>query len=203
MRTETISDALCGEPAAGWPSEPCGFGRLLMHQQCWCWGQDIRSTEGNLLVSRGFERSRPMERTMGSTRYALRLPDATVWLWGFGIVYEDRPGGAIYLNRFSFRPTYSERPFGGENVWSPAEVMGFSAPRSFSALDAAAMLTESLLLWIASYEDDILLCPGVSYRRATLWNWHEPSILPESAPAEWRNLARIADRIVGVNDRHA
>jgi hypothetical protein len=57
-------------------------------------------------------------------------------------------------------------------------------------------LTQSLLLWIASYEEDILRYPGLFYRRKALQDWHEPAILPERVPEEWRDLAQAAEGIV-------
>ena len=183
-------------PLSTWPADPWKMGQLLMHQQCWCWGQDIRSVAGNVLLSNGFQRSRPPDRSLGSTRYALRLPTAALWLWGFGVVYEDRAYGAIYLNRYSFRPAYSERPFRENDMWNPQQVADSFTPSPLSARDAAAVLTGSLLLWIASYEEGILQCAGLSYRRATLLNWHEPAILPECVPAEWKALARSVEWIV-------
>lgn len=184
-------------PSAGWPVEPCAFGQLRMHQQFWCWGQDSRCDAGNLLVSSGFERSRPPDRSMGSTCYILRLPPAgRLWLWGFGVVYEECRCGAIYLNRYSFRPVYSAQPFNKGGVWRPEQVVKFFAPESAAKSRSATTLTRSLLVWIASYEEGVLRGQGLSYRRATLAKWHEPSILPERVPEEWRKLARCAGQIV-------
>jgi hypothetical protein len=179
-----------------WPDEARDLGCLLMHQQCWCWGQDIRCPDGNLLLSYGFERSRPEHRSAGSSRYTLRLPSATVRLWGFGVVYEQGGVGAVYLNRYGFRPAYSALSFDEHTVWKPDDVIGFSLPESLNAVRAATALANSLLLWIAAYEEHVLRFPGLTYRRETLRNWHEPAILPQRVPEEWRNLARRAGQVV-------
>lgn len=60
-------------------------GAELMHQQCWCWGQDVRRPEGNLLLENGFERTRAPEDVSGSFRYWLERNGTRLALWGFGV----------------------------------------------------------------------------------------------------------------------
>jgi hypothetical protein len=43
-----------------------------MNARWWCWGQDIRRPEGNLLLASGFERHRPPPDVAGNRRYVLR-----------------------------------------------------------------------------------------------------------------------------------
>ena len=45
------------------------IGTTLLDQQLWCWGQDIRRTEGNALLAYGFTKHRPLEGKHGSTAY--------------------------------------------------------------------------------------------------------------------------------------
>lgn len=48
-------------------------GAELMHQQCCCWGQNVRRPEGTLLIEYGFQRSSSPEGISGSSRYWLEL----------------------------------------------------------------------------------------------------------------------------------
>ncbi len=64
-------------------------GTVLLNQQIWCWGQDIRHREGNLLLAYGFRRHRPPANTHGSSCYELQVNEQTaIRLWGFGFFYE-------------------------------------------------------------------------------------------------------------------
>ena len=48
-------------------------GEAVLHQQCWCWGQDIRRVAGNLLLDNGFDKHRPLDGKEGSSAYRLNL----------------------------------------------------------------------------------------------------------------------------------
>lgn len=62
------------------------------------WGQDVRSSSGNLLVQHGFCRWSEPERHKGSSRYRLNWRDRVVELHGFcaGLYGGGRPG-FIYI----------------------------------------------------------------------------------------------------------
>ena len=73
-------------------------GAALLEQQMWCWGQDIRCPEENLLLRYGFTRVRSPEGISGSS--ASMLPqddDHTMTLWGFGLFYAQRSIGGIFI----------------------------------------------------------------------------------------------------------
>ena len=83
-------------------------GAALLHQQCWCWGFDVRRQVGNeranLLLELGFERVAAPDGVHGATTYRLRQNDgSTVTLWGFGFCFGDEAGG-VFVSRFSFWP---------------------------------------------------------------------------------------------------
>ncbi|HVF09872.1 MAG TPA: hypothetical protein VNA16_03670 [Abditibacteriaceae bacterium] len=75
QNSRTSDDLLSGRARA--------LGKRLLAQQCWCWGQDVRYVEGNLLLRYGFERRRAPQWQSGATTYLLRhLPDRVIALWG-------------------------------------------------------------------------------------------------------------------------
>ena len=55
-------------------------GKLLLDQQCWCWGQDIRHPEGNLLLTHGFVRERH-DTEKDLSRYTLLPPAPSSQSW--------------------------------------------------------------------------------------------------------------------------
>ena len=74
-------------------------GTLLLDQQLWCWGQDIRRVDGNALLAYGFTRHRPPEGEHGSPAYEWRGSGRSrVILWGFGFFYGD--GDSHRFDRF-------------------------------------------------------------------------------------------------------
>ena len=89
--TATETDATHESPASragqGWCIPPTvgRFGQKLMAQQLWCWGTDVESPQGNLLMKYGFDRHRDRGDDLRSTCYRLDKSQLHVSLWGFGI----------------------------------------------------------------------------------------------------------------------
>ena len=172
-----------------WPADYQHLYRLLLHQQCWLWGQDIKRPEGNLLLEYGFRRIRPPASIQGSTRYQIRLSArATLSLWGFGLYYARCGRGGVYLNRYDATPRYGHAAGFLPHVWTPADlpVTGHDPHIPYLARKA--------FHWIATYERWILRHYGIAYRRACLRPWHEPALLPHSLPAEWDALSQLSPR---------
>lgn len=67
------------------PSRTRKYATILLDQQLWCFGCDIRRTAGNLLLEYGFERKRPPISQKGSSCYSLNWQGKQILLWGFGI----------------------------------------------------------------------------------------------------------------------
>ena len=135
-------------------------GTLLLNQQCWLWGQDIRRVHGNLLLERGFTRLRAPAGCSGSTQYTLAMPgNYRVRLWGFGFYFGTTTG--IFLNRYHFTP----RAAAVSTLWQEAQRLDSLARSHDFVLLAAA------LQWIAAYEAWVLETCGLEYRLATLGSW--------------------------------
>jgi hypothetical protein len=159
--------------------------QLLLHQQCWQWGQDIRRPEGNLLLAYGLERMRPPAGIAGSSTYFVGVAGGWIRLWGFGLVYAQN-GRAVYLHRYQFEPLLVDPSAAREPIWTPdllRPIGGWDPQTGAKAL-----------VWIANYERWVLREFGLSYRRSVLWNWHEPAVLPEQLPAAWETLAWEMER---------
>lgn len=153
-------------------------GRVLLNQQCWLWGQDIRRSEGNLLLNFGFERQRSPCGVSGSSQYTLALNgDLSVCLWGFGFYFGARDG--IYINRYEFVPRSAQFA----DRWKSADEMS-RLPRSNNLI-----LVAQAARWIAQYEASILREVGVAYRLQTLSGWRESKVDPVGLSETWQALA--------------
>lgn len=172
------------------------MGRVLLQQQCWFFGCDIRRVEGNLLLVHGFTRHRPPAGVEASTQYRLTLADGgLVCLWGFGIFYGDPDVNAgTFLNRFDFDPQLAPRCDFGPDLWQPDGLRGLRRVHSTSDARLARSLVPGVLNWVAQYESWVMEHAGLAYRRECLARWPHASVDPMRTVAEWRKLARVASR---------
>jgi len=165
-------------------------GRMLLHQQCWCWGRDIESPYGNLLLQSGCERQRPPQSGNGSTRYVLTVPgQPVISLWAFGVTIGSPAEAAIYINRYCFVPRWIPEPDFSLETWSARSFDGLRPPSTKHEIRTSKRLLKFGLQWLGDYERQILATHGVRYRRDVLRNWHESPVLPERVPDEWRRMS--------------
>jgi len=181
-------------PTANGPEQPsweAGYwelGAFLLHQQCWCWGHDIRRAAGNLLLEYGFTRVRPPESGAGSSRYSIEDGCAQVYLWGFGVAYVTC-STAIYVNRYTFIPRWIPCAASLDEVWSAEQLNRLSPPAPIRKRKRARRNLKSLLRFISRYEAWVVESQGIAYRRACLQQWHLSAILPERLAREWQELS--------------
>ena len=118
-------------------------GAALLHQQCWCWGYDVRrqNADGraNLLVELGFERVPPPDGVHGATTYRLRQSDGlTITLWGFGLCFGD-DGGRNF--RVAFRVLAASGRDGDARIGVRGQTFGqFSRGAAIGRMRARARL---------------------------------------------------------------
>jgi hypothetical protein len=165
-------------------------GAELMHQQCWCWGQDVRRPEGNLLLEYGFERSRPPDGRRGSSRYTLDRDGARLALWGFGVGYAVQGCGGIYVSRYCFVPRWLGECASIEPVWRAEQLDSLRRPFTRREIRRSRRMLRSLIRWMADYERWVEAHCGSRYRCSTLGDWHRTAIPAGQMAAEWELLAR-------------
>lgn len=151
-------------------------GQPLLHQQCWCWGWDIRRPAGNLLIERGFTRTRPPGPNEGSSAYLLRGDGYRVVLWGFGIHYSRRGVGSIFLGRYASLPLISAEDEPPTDVWLPGALPPMR--RVAIAGSGVEVLLPALLRWIAGYERWVRRRAGEAHREAAIMAWGDRSVVP-------------------------
>lgn len=143
------------------------IGAPLLHQQCWCWGWDIRDLDGNVLLAHGFTRHRtPAVR---DSTYTLDLPNGrTVVLWGWGVFYGDPACGGLILQRCGFDPLLTRSAEAPRTVSSVNELPALASPDGADAWHRVGQLLPPLLRWIAAYEVWVRTERGEAYRRLSL-----------------------------------
>jgi len=175
-------------------------GRTLLHQQCWCWGADIRRDEGNLLLEYGFVRVRAVASTVGMTsRYTLTPSTGRrIQLWGWGLLYADARG-ALHLGRYQFTPTMAQDPRAGLDAFEPQQMTAFHAPETLDQGRLSLLMLGEACRWIAEYEQWVLDRAGLDYRREVVGAWKKARVSAERVSLAWRQLAaRIGERVDGV-----
>lgn len=182
----------CSRPCI--PTELRRRGRILLNQQLWLWGQDIRRQEGNALIEYGFARIRPPEGVKGSNTYVYHpAPGVVVTLWAFGLSYAQADRGVIFLPRFTFTPQLvaAETPPGV--VWSALQLPARRTPRGAREWARAHRLFIPALRWIAAYECWIAGKRGPAYRRACVEAWPKIRVDADRLIGEWDRLIAECD----------
>ena len=168
---------------------------LLLDQQMWCWGRDIRHPDGNLLLRRGFAACRPPAGTVGSSAYAMDLPGGPrLTLWGFGLCLGTPGDGLVYLGRSRFRPTWRPEPDLPGPAWDATRLPRFRDPRGDDEWDRARRLIVGILEALGDYEEWALATAGPDHRRACVGSWTKPRTAPARVAPSWRSLGRRVGR---------
>ncbi len=204
-------------PAPIWlapmPLEVVAHGALLLHQQCWLWGQDLRSPAGNLLMAAGLHRLDPPEAGRGGhrTRYGGALEgDRYVVVWSGGFAFGGLEG-LLCFPRLLFQPRVlpEVRRLADIPHFPAPPVPQDDAPEGHSAL----MLVEPALDWLARYEALVAVTAGEAHRSACAAEWAHieqealrlataegvtyaplPGPPIEGLEADWRALAGVFAR---------
>lgn len=166
-------------------------GTALFDQQMWCWGQDIRCPEGNLLLAYGLTRKPPPETVKGSSRYHWSGSEThQLLLWGFGLAYMQIGTGGLFLKRFGFTP----RLLAGDplnQIWALDQLPRVRLPRTSEEGQKTLTLFAALLRWISRYEQWIQETCGCAYRQHCLSAWQKTICPAEAIVEEWNRLATV------------
>ncbi len=167
------------------------FATQLFDQQCWCWGQDIKRQQGNVLLELGMCRYRPADASSGSSLYTAAVESGgQVWLWGFGCAYSEANRGSVFLRRFDFVPQWSPTDnFLG--IHEANRLLSFQTPIDARVWQTARTLLVRLTQWIAHYEHWIAENLSVAYREECLRRRQQKPIVPAAEIASsWEFVAR-------------
>jgi hypothetical protein len=174
------------------PLEVRKTGTALFDQQMWCWGQDIRRSEGNLLLAYGLTRLRPPESIKGSSAYHWSDTETRqVILWGFGIAYIQAGVGGLFLKRFGFTPRLLTTVASLNQVWTLDQLPKVRTPRTDEEGRQTLALFAPLLEWISVYEQWIQATCGGAYRQRCLSAWQRTICPADAIAEEWKRLAML------------
>ncbi len=187
--------------AKGQPCIPTAVrrgGRLLLNQQMWLFGQDIRRPEGNALIEYGFARTKPPEGVKAGSTYAICEPDGiSVFLWGFGLFFHHPASGGIFIPRFAFTPRLARFAGPPDRSWAWPQLQECRAPRDAGQWATTRRLFIPALRWIAAYERWIVERRGLDYREACIAPWPHAAIPAAALDDTWQRL--IVDCDAGMN----
>jgi len=167
--------------------------RKLLHQQLWCWGQDMKAPgpADNPLLAEGFVRHPRPRGQRGTSRYELSLADRSqIALWGYGAWFKaaGQERGTLLVRHRTGPQMVDLADL--ETAWFPDQLPAMDEPISPSECEAALTNLLGLCHWIAGYEERIRASHGTSYRdhchRA-----FEPErrhCAPAALPDAWREL---------------
>ena len=203
----SLRDSESGLKVNRWTGDTSSFRRSpiqhaanLLNQQIWCWGRDIESIEGNVLVRYGFQRlARPAVRDE-SSQYRLEFSQSSrIILRGFGVFYGDDQLGGVFLPRFKFTPLLLSASDVPRLLWSEEDLpLLDSAIRDTTirdttqiySLECLRQLLKKVVDWIADYEVWIQKHFGSAFRQHSIHDWkHKDQAIPaEEMTVAWRML---------------
>lgn len=166
----------------------------LMNQQCWCWGHDVRRSEGNLLLGYGFERTPAPAQLRANSAYTLKRSGQHIGLWGFGIAY-GHGRHTLYMNRYTISPLLVPNFDSAHPPHLATQIQG-RAPATTAEAVTALWLMHQMLRWIGSYEHWVVQHAGEAYRAMCVETWQKGKVRIPAAEARerWSELARTCQR---------
>ncbi|QPJ62504.1 MAG: hypothetical protein G3M70_11740 [Candidatus Nitronauta litoralis] len=166
------------------------FAEILMSQQLWCFGKDIKNPGNNLLIRYGLEKFRPPKRLDGSTNYIATINgEVRLILWGFGIYFGCGNNSGVYLGRFDFYPKLiGEVPL-NPPFWSSSALPDLVPPSNEEEWEHSFGLISEFCEWATRYEDWVNQVMGNSYRVSCLEDWDQQTVFSDDMAGAWNRLA--------------
>ena len=165
------------------------FVEVLLHQQLWCFGKDIKIPNKNLLINYGFKQVRPPKEISGSTNYICRTGKAILVLWGFGVFFSEGNNKGIYIGRYNFYPMLIKDEPLNFPIWASSHLPAMKYPESVEEWEYSFSLISEFFEWIASYEQWANWTMGSSYRKACLKDWDHSIVAGDEMSWAWDKVA--------------
>ena len=165
------------------------FVEILLHQQLWFFGNDIKIPNKNLLVNYGFKQVRPPKDISGSTNYIYRSGEVTLVLLGFGVFFSQDNDKGIYIGRYNFYPGLIKDEPLNFPIWDLSHLPEMKFPESVEEWEYSFRLISDFFEWIASYEQWANWIMGSSYRENCLKNWDQSIVSGDEMSWAWNKVA--------------
>lgn len=164
-------------------------GEALYRQQMWCWGQDIRHPDGNLLLAYGFQRQRKVPaRQGGSSEYLLLRKGVQLRLWSFGLTLTG--GETLVLLRHAFRPKLLLAPLSAD-LWKTTQLPPMRSAQTPAEAARLRSLLQTGCELMGEYEAWVATNQPASYRVQCFLCWPErPRQVLIPCAHHWQELSR-------------
>ena len=172
----------------------------LLNQQFWCWGQDVRRPEGNLLARYGFNREGKPETISGSSAYHLYdRSSARCHIMGLGLFWGDAGERGLLLRRVGWEPHMVASGARLCGVWNVEQMSQTRSPCTATDVVRCNGLLADALSWIAQYETRVAKICGIAYREQCVAGWRKQRIAAGDMATMWTHLAYNC--IVGAHSK--
>ncbi len=178
------------------PNQSWQIARMLIDQQMWCWGCDVRRSDGNLLLSYGAIK-RPSPNPRYNSAYSFQLAEETVLnLWGWGLWIACPKYGSLFLGRSGLQMSYMREVVLIPDVWCKQDLQLSNLMMDENDLAHAHHLLATAMQWIGNYETWLSTQVRSDYRENILAKWTQRKRykggIPASEMAEsWFNLSTV------------
>jgi len=168
----------------------------LLDQQMWCWGCDVRRSEGNLLLAYGAEK-RPSPEPRLPSAYSFSLSEgAALNLWGWGIWIARQGCGSVFVGRAGFRVRCAAQAELLPQAWRECDLPATRAAHTVGELRAVCSLLSEVCEWISAYETWLAAQFEPSYREQTIAAWperkrHRGGVSAVEMAASWIALSEM------------
>ena len=177
------------------------FVEILLHQQLWFFGNDIKIPNKNLLVNYGFKQVRPPKDISGSTNYIYRSGEVTLVLLGFGVFFSQDNDKGIYIGRYNFYPGLIKDEPLNFPIWDLSHLPEMKFPESVEEWEYSFRLISEFFEWIASYEQWANWIMGNSYREAYLNDWGQSIVSGNEMSWAWNKVADFFIKQLGFHEK--
>ena len=168
----------------GIPSQLQQTARMLMDQQMWCWGCDVRRSDGNLLSMYGADK-RPSPNPRYRSAYTFKLEgQAVVNLWGWGLWIACPSLGSLFIERSRFKIYYTPEFIPIPDAWRKRDLPSIDFRGDGDELGYVRTLLIKALNWIGAYETWANTQVSSDYRERVLTKWPQKRCYKGSIPAE-------------------
>ncbi|AXJ01862.1 hypothetical protein CYPRO_2620 [Cyclonatronum proteinivorum] len=160
----------------------------LFHQQCWCWGADIRNGNPNYLLQYGFTKSPRPCPDCGSSRYTLLRDGLQIHLWAFGALWQSGNKTALCLKRYDRQPSLFTGEISPDCIHEVSEFEGHMQRIPRSSLPLYHAEFAEFISFMVSYEAFIRQHAPAGYRNRCLKGWPHKCMEGSRMEAAWRDL---------------
>jgi len=165
------------------PNHSQQTAKMLIDQQMWCWGCDVRRAEGNLLLLYGADK-RPSPNPRYSSAYVFQLEgQAIINLWGWGVWLACPSLGSLFIARSRFNVFYTPEVIPIPDVWCKRDLPPMGLTESTVNLTHTHNLLAKALSWIGNYEVWVNTQAISDYRERVLTKWPQKRRYKGGIPA--------------------